>query len=129
MIKRYRNYESLFKGTLENLSAGSLIVSTPQLQTLQYHGSKPGPCADMIIKDWRVIKDFIKQGELGILRAYQAGLVETTNLANLLMLGVLNEDQLRNFLNLGSIRKLICQFYHFFMRKNNKNLIKQIPKR
>ena len=88
MINAQSRYETFFKKIVTNLVTGSLIVSTPGAKTLEYQGSHPGPSADMIIKDWTILKDVIKQGEIGFLKAYQTGLLETSNLANLIIIGI-----------------------------------------
>jgi cyclopropane-fatty-acyl-phospholipid synthase len=118
MNTQYR-YEAFFKKIAKNLGTGSLVVSTPGAKTLEYHGSTPGPCADMIIKDWNIIKGVIKQGEVGFLKAYQMGLLETSNLANLIIIGILNEIPLKEFFDLSGIKKYIYRLYTYFIRRNS----------
>lgn len=119
MIKSQYHYEAFFKKIAKNLGTGSLVVSTPGAKTLEYHGSNPGPCADMIIKDWNIIKGVIKQGEVGFLKAYQMGLLETSNLANLIIIGILNEIPLKEFFDLSGIKKYIYRLYTSFIRRNS----------
>jgi cyclopropane-fatty-acyl-phospholipid synthase len=118
MNTQYR-YEAFFKKIAKNLGTGSLVVSTPGAKTLEYHGSIPGPRADMIIKDWNIIKDVIKQGEVGFLKAYQMGLLETSNLANLIIIGILNEMPFKEFFDLSGIKKYIYRLYTSFIRRNS----------
>lgn len=119
MINTQSRYEKFFKTTVNNIGTGSLVISAPGSKTLQYHGSNPGPCADMIIKDWTIIKDIIKQGEIGFLKAYQVGLLETSNLANLIIIGILNEIPFKAFFDLSGIKKYIYRIYTSFIRRNS----------
>lgn len=118
MINTQSRYERFFKKIVKNLGTGSLIVSTPCAKTLEYHGSHHGPCADMIIKDWNMIKQVIKQGEIGFLKAYQTGLLETSNLANLMTIAILNEIHFKDFFNLAGLQKYIYRFYTFISRNS-----------
>jgi cyclopropane-fatty-acyl-phospholipid synthase len=119
MINTQSRYERFFKKTVNNIGTGSLVISAPGSKILQYHGSNPGPCADMIIKDWNIIKDIIKQGEIGFLKAYQVGLLETSNLANLIIIGILNEIPFKAFFDLSGIKKYIYRIYTSFIRRNS----------
>lgn len=126
MIKKQSQYEDFFNKTIRNLGIGSLIVSAPNSKTIEYRGSNSGPCADMIIKDWDMIKQVIKQGEMGFLKAYQTGILETTNLANLIMIAILNETHLRALLNFRGLRKYIYLLYNFFRRNTVRGSRKNI---
>lgn len=117
MMNTQSRYETFFKKIVKNLGTGSLVVSTPGSKTLEYHGSTPGPCADMVIKDWGIIKHVLKQGEVGFLKAYQLGLLETSNLANLIVIAILNEMPFREFFDLSGIKKYLYRMYTF-MRRN-----------
>jgi cyclopropane-fatty-acyl-phospholipid synthase len=120
MINTQSRYEMFFKKIVKNLGSGSLIVSTPGAKTFEYHGSHHGPCADMIIKDWDMIKHVIKQGEIGFLKAYQTGLLETSNLANLMTIAILNEMHFKEFFNLVGLQKYIYRLYAFLRRNTVK---------
>lgn len=116
MINTQSRYETFFKKIVRNLGTGSLIVSTPCAKILEYHGVRYGPSADMIIKDWNMIKHVIKQGEIGFLKAYQTGLMETSNLANLMTIAILNEIHFKDFFNLPGLQKYLYRIYNFIRR-------------
>lgn len=126
MIKKQSQYEDFFNKTIRNLGIGSLIVSAPNSKTIEYRGSNSGPCADMIIKDWDMIKQVIKQGEMGFLKAYQTGILETTNLANLFIIAILNETHFRDLLNSRGLRKYLFVLYNFFRRNTVRGSRKNI---
>lgn len=126
MINTPCHYEKFFQKIVKNLRTGSLVVSTPGAKILEYHGSHPGPSADMIIKDWNILKDVIKQGEIGFLKAYQTGLLETSNLANLIIVAILNEMPLKEFFYLSRTKKYIYSIYNFIRKNSIKGSKKNI---
>ena len=101
-----------------NILYGSLSIKFPDNQVHNFKGQFPGPQANLYIKDWRVINNYISKGSLGFGNDYVNHLWETEDLVNLLYLITLNEVSFEKYF-LGNIFFKIIQKIHYLVKSND----------
>ncbi len=89
--------DQIFK-RLDGLESGHLTVVTPDGKVRDFAGKKSGERAQIILKDWNVLPNMIRKGDIGIAEEYRAGRWETDNLVGLSTLGLINRQALDQFL-------------------------------
>ena len=57
--------DQLFR-RLENLSAGRLDLITPDGKKRSFEGSNPGESATLELREWRVVKNMMRKGDVGL---------------------------------------------------------------
>jgi cyclopropane-fatty-acyl-phospholipid synthase len=85
--------DQLFK-KLDTIESGRLTVVTPDGQTRTFSGKKDGENAKIELKDWRVVPNMIRKGDIGFAEDYRAGYWDTDNLVSLTTLGLVNRSAL-----------------------------------
>ena len=80
-----------FLKTLDNLDSGHLTLTTPDGKTRHFEGKNPGETAHVELRDWRVINNMLRKGDVGFAEDYRAGHWETDNLPSLVSLGLANK--------------------------------------
>ena len=85
--------DKLFK-KLDNLEHGTLTLTTPDGKTRVFEGKKPGEKANIELRDWRVISNMMRKGDIGFADDYRAGQWDTDDLTALLNLGLSNKQAL-----------------------------------
>lgn len=99
----------------DRINAGSLTVQIGDTQH-RYEGETSGPHADLIIKNpLRFFWLLVKEGELGFVRAYAQGDIDTPCLHSLLHFGALNESALTRML------KGQAWFYRRWLQRHRNN--------
>src|SRR5262249_13212150 len=64
---------------------------------LEFKGRQDGPSATMTLSDWQVFGDMIAHGEIGLAEAYMDGRWDSSDLADLLTFGLMNNGELEHF--------------------------------
>jgi len=103
---------------LENIKIGSLKIETPDQKKYEFQGKISGHSADLIIKDWNVIRNLAAKGDIGFAEDYKNGLWDTSDLTALLTLSMQNRSALDSFFNADKLRNLVYQISYLF-RKNS----------
>jgi len=83
--------------TLSKILYGTISIQLPNNHIHNFTGKFPGPNADIHIKTWQVINDYIAKGSIGFGEAYINALWDTTNLPNLMHLIAINEPVLGRY--------------------------------
>ena len=96
MITR-RILEKLLK-SLDRLDSGTLRLVTPDGKTRVFEGKNPGESASIELRDWRVLSNMLRKGDIGFAEDYRAGNWETDNLTALTTFGMVNWTALDRFL-------------------------------
>jgi cyclopropane-fatty-acyl-phospholipid synthase len=109
----------LFK-TLEGLEYGKLKVITPEGRTYAFAGPKPGPAAEFIIHDWKVIRNAMTGGDIALGEDYIAGLWTTESIENLFAVFMLNMDQLDGYAHGDWMRRISFLIYNRIICRNNR---------
>jgi cyclopropane-fatty-acyl-phospholipid synthase len=80
------------------LRTGSLLVSLPDGRTLRFAGEKPGPEAQLVVRDLSFARRFTEGGDIGIAESYLRGEWETPNLTRFLELFCVNHELIAQML-------------------------------
>lgn len=87
-----------FLKSLDGLQYGALELVTPDGQSRVFEGKKPGAKARMEIRDWSVPSNLAVKGDIGLAEDYRKGFWETSNLQDLITLGLQNDQSMRNYI-------------------------------
>ena len=79
---------------LSQLRCGKITLHCPDGRSQEFSGAQPGPHAALRITDWRVCKDILGRGDIGLAEAYIAGRAQTDDLTQLLLLAAMNEQSI-----------------------------------
>lgn len=82
---------------LDHLDTGTLKLTTPDGKTHVFEGKNPGDSASIELRDWRVVSNMMRKGDIGFAEDYRAGNWETDNLTGLATLGLVNRNALDQF--------------------------------
>ncbi|KGJ04925.1 cyclopropane-fatty-acyl-phospholipid synthase [Paracoccus halophilus] len=93
-----RRLRSEFLRSLDGLRFGKLDLTMPDGVTRVFAGDRPGPEAELIIRDWRMVPALAARGDIGLTEAYRDGWCDSPDLAALLTLGLMNEEVLDRYI-------------------------------
>jgi cyclopropane-fatty-acyl-phospholipid synthase len=105
---------------LDTIDSGQITVVTPDGKTRVFAGRKPGEKAKIELKDWRVIPNMIRKGDVGFAEDYRAGLWDTDNLVALTMLGLVNRSAMDHLIVGSQISRTITSL-SYLLRLNTLN--------
>ncbi len=103
-----------FLKALEHLEYGQFDVTTPDGRIHSFRGDKDGAHGTLIIKDWSVVYNLARKGDIGFAEDYQRGLWDTEDLCNLLLMGLQNEKALNKYIYGGFFSRLIARLSYVF---------------
>lgn len=106
-----------FLQKLDLLEYGQFELVTPDGHSRFFAGRNPGPSAKLQLHDWSVLSNMSAKGDVGLAEDYRSGLWETTDLENLLTLGLKNEHILSRYLFGNPLAKLKSRL-SYLMRSN-----------
>ena len=108
--------DQIFK-RLDGLESGHLTVVTPDGKERSFAGRDEGEHAKIVLKDWDVLPNMIRKGDIGIAEEYRAGRWETDNLVGLSTLGLINRQALDQFV-VGSKFSRTLSMLSYMLRLN-----------
>lgn len=110
--------------SLQHIEKGSLSITLPEGETHHFKGSISGKVADIAIKDWRVLANLTRKGDIGFAEDYRDAYWSTSNLQDLLIFALDNDNILDGYIK-GSFlyRKLSILLY-----LTKRNTVKQSKK-
>lgn len=111
---------------LDHLDSGSLKLTTPDGITRTFEGKLPGENAAIEIRDWRVISNMMRKGDIGFAEDYRAGNWETDNLTALATLGLVNRKSLDRFVAGHGLSRKISMLSYFLKLNSIKGSKKNI---
>ena len=109
----------LFISTLKKCQNGSIKIIDPSNKVIEVN-NKSGVKADIKIKDWSIVKNMIKNGDVGFASDFRDGKWTTTNLKNLFTFVIINDKTLSKLLFGEFITRFFSNIKYIF----NKNTIK-----
>jgi cyclopropane-fatty-acyl-phospholipid synthase len=118
MINRLATDRFLKK--LDRIDTGHVTVTTPDGKIRDFVGQKPGPSANIILKDWRVPANIAQKGDVGLAENYRDDMWETDNLEALISLAIQNENALKDYV-FGSYMSRMTEMVGYFFRRNSVN--------
>ena len=101
------------------LEHGRLDVHLPDGRALRFEG-KPGPEAEMVVKDLGFAKRLANGGDIGIAEAYLRGEWETPNLTHFLQVFCVNQPILQNMLDNNRLARLLQNIRHWLNRNTKR---------
>lgn len=99
MLAKYAA-DSLLKN-FDRLETGRISLMTPDGKMRVFEGKTPGKTVDLAIRDWGVLSNVARRGNIGLAQDYRAGRWEASDLSALVELGIENKSALKGFI-LGS---------------------------
>jgi cyclopropane-fatty-acyl-phospholipid synthase len=99
--------DQLFK-KLDFMESGHLKIITPDGQVREFQGRKKGGQATIEFRDWSVLSNMMRKGDIGFAEDYRAGKWETDNLAGLTTLGLQNRQSMQDFVSGGRMGRVMA---------------------
>lgn len=108
--------EQLFR-RLDKIESGTLRLLTPDGKERVIEGKKPGKKAHIEIRDWRVVSNMVRKGDIGFAEDYRNGEWDTENLTDLITLGLENRNAFQGFV-LGKQFMRTIKMMSYMLRLN-----------
>ena len=112
-------FRTAMKVLRNNWDTGILEVVMPGGRRLQVRGSKPGPTAEIIIKDYRAVARVMSAADIGFAEGYMAGEWDTPDLPALLTALSANLDQIGRLMAGNPLVKA-WNFLNHLLRRNDR---------
>jgi len=117
--------DKLFR-RLDHLDTGTLTLTTPDGKTRVFSGKTPGESATIELRDWRVVSNMMRKGDVGFAEDYRAGNWETDNLTALTTLGLINRNALDRFVAGHGLSRTFSMLSYFLRLNSIKGSRKNI---
>lgn len=124
MLKKTAS-DLLFK-SLHHLQVGQLSITTPDGKTRFFEGKEKGETASFVIKEWTVLSNLMRKGDIGFAEDYKKGHWDTDNLVGLMMIGLLNKPVLEKFIFGTALSRLFSMVSYLFKLNTLKGSKKNI---
>jgi cyclopropane-fatty-acyl-phospholipid synthase len=113
-------------GLAGRIAAGSVTIRMPDGRSYRVAGSKPGPAADLTVRRPRMVSRLIFGGSVGFGTSYMDGDWETSDLAALLVLAAVNEEEFGT-LHMGAravttLRRILHRYNDNTRRGSRRNI-------
>ncbi|WP_029073594.1 SAM-dependent methyltransferase [Kaistia adipata] len=105
-------WSHVFRGWADRIVAGQLTIQFPDGTSHVVRGPLPGPCANLNLRNGRLLWRMAGGGSLGLARGYIEGDWDTTDLSALLELGLVNEQALHSLLDAPGLGRLLAYLRH-----------------
>ena len=115
MLKKLAS-DQLFR-SLDHLQSGTLELTTPDGQTRTFVGKEPGAEAKIELRDWRVVSNMMRKGDVGFADDYRAGLWESNDLTSLTTLGLVNRQAMDRMITGNQVFRMISKL-SYMLRVN-----------
>lgn len=109
--------DQLFK-RLDGIESGRLRVETPDGKVRVFEGRNSGKVANIQIRDWRVLPNIVRKGDIGFAEDYRTGKWDTENLTDLVTLGLNNRSSMDRLVTGGSLSRVKAML-SYLMRLNS----------
>lgn len=110
MLAKYATDKLLKR--FDQLETGTIHLTTPDGKARTFEGKSAGKSVDLNIKDWSVISNMARWGNIGLAQDYKEGKWEANDLSALVELGLGNKSALKSFILGGNLfRKLSSLAY------------------
>ena len=112
---------TLFLRMLERLQSGAMKLTLPTGDVLHFEGPRPGPRADLQVLDWQGISRILSGGDIGVAEAYRDGQINSSDMLQVLLLALANEQALDRALHGSFAGTLLYRFRHLLNRNTRRN--------
>jgi len=103
-----------FVNVFRHIQFGSINITMPDGKTMNFSGKQNGPCVDFTINNTQAIKQFIKNGDIGLAESYRDGLWESSDLASLFLFGLKNEASLHGYFYGSFLNRALARIAYLF---------------
>ncbi len=79
---------TLFLRLLERLQTGSLRLTLPDGEVLDFDADARGPQAQLQLRDWRAVGKILSGGDIGVAEAYRDGWIDSPDMLQVLLLAL-----------------------------------------
>ena len=86
-----------FLNALKECPFGSLSLTIPTGQTLDFIGQRPGPQAVLQVRDWKMVDLLRRRGDIGFGEGYVLGYWQTANLLDCICYCAVNLSFLKKY--------------------------------
>ena len=105
-----------FLQRLDNIQYGKLLFTSPEGKQHHIQGSLPGPSAELVLKDWRVIVNLSLKGDIGFAEDYRDGYISTPNLQSLILFCLKNQTCFQAYLTGSFVYNLVAKLGYLTKR-------------
>jgi len=105
---------------LKSIKYGSLNLTDYDGIVHTFKGSNDGPNAELTLHSNKVISNMVFRGDIAFADDYRNGLWDSQDLSALIEFGLLNHNELNQFIFGSKIQQIISNFSYFF-KKNTKS--------
>jgi len=109
-----------FIETLKSIKYGSLDLTDYDGRVYTFKGKNDGPNAQLTLHSNKVISNMIFRGDIAFADDYRNGLWDSEDLSDLIEFGLLNHNELNQFIFGSKIQQIISNLSYFF-KKNTKS--------
>ncbi len=117
--------DQLFK-RLDKISAGSLSLVTPDGKTRTFEGKEEGCNVSLELRDWRVITNMARKGDIGFAEDYRAGKWDTNDLTSLITFALDNRSSLDGYVTGSKLSRMMSVISYLLrintLRGSKKNI-------
>jgi len=117
--------DQLFK-RLDSMESGHLKIITPDGKSREFQGREKGETATVEFRDWSVVSNMMRKGDIGFAEDYRAGKWETDNLAGLTTLGLRNRQAMEKLVQGGGTSRILAALSYLFKMNSVKGSKKNI---
>lgn len=114
-------YQRIFTEVFKCADIGVLDALFPSGHTHRFEGSKPGPKADIHIRDWRMMRQALMRGDIGFGETYIEGIWSTSDLAELMTYMVHNLEEIDKVVNAHPLMRRVFHMVNWFRRNTKEN--------
>jgi len=101
---------------LEHLRYGTMHVTLPDGRAYRFDGPEDGPEGTMNILDGRALRALAFKGDIGFAEAYRDGWWDSDDLCNALLVALVNEEPLDDYIYGSSLMRALSRLSYFFTR-------------
>ncbi len=105
---------------LARVRYGELRLTAPDGKTSHFIGKEEGPRADITIRDWKVMRNILSRGDVGLGEDYIEGLWDTGDLVKLLTFATLNAGELERYFHGNFFCRLLYALTYWRRRNTRK---------
>ena len=105
----------IFISLLKNCKKGTLTITTPDNDVIEIKKTTD-VFADIHIKNWKIISNMMKNGDVGFASDYKNGNWSSSNLKNLFTFVIINDDHLKKLLFGESLVRFFSNLKYFLTR-------------
>lgn len=109
---------SLFIDMLSRIEYGSVSISTPEGDYLNFRGKEEGEHVTLKVNDWKFCEEIFMKGDIGLGESYIKGQWESDNINKLIKFGIDNKAQLEQVIR-GSFLKIIFYRMKHLLNRNS----------